>query len=59
MEEVRVKVFEKQCSLCGYDIEMSDYVVSETEEEYEVISHLSCYLNALSKVALEKKLEEY
>ena len=59
MDKIRDLVYEKQCSLCGYEIEMSSYVVQENKEKYEVISHLSCYLNNMSKVALEMEIEEY
>ena len=59
MEKIRDLIYEKKCSLCGYEIEMSSYVAQDNKEKYEVISHLSCYLNNMSKVALELEIEEY
>ena len=59
MDKIRYLIYEKKCSLCGYEIEMSSYIVQDTKEEYEVVSHLSYYLSNMSKVALEMEIEEY
>lgn len=49
MDKVRLLVMDEQCSLCGFDIEMSSYVVEETKTKCEVISHLRCYLESKEK----------
>ena len=38
IDELRVKAFDEQCSWCGYDIEMQDFVIKGNE-----IICLECY----------------
>lgn len=58
MDKIRGLIFDKQCSLCGYDIEMCSYVVQEDRKNYETLSHLSCYMDNISKDALKLNIEE-
>lgn len=58
-DKARSELYELQCKICGYDIEMESVILLENKKVSNEVVHLTCFLDNLSKVAAERILEEY
>lgn len=58
-DKARDELYELQCKICGYDIEMASVILLENRKVSNEVVHLTCFLDNLSKVAAERELEEY